>query len=240
MLEGKRVLAVVPARSGSKGIPDKNLAVVGGMSLIARAARCIRACDWIDAAIISTDSEAYADEARAHGLDAPFLRPDELACDTAKAVDVMVHALASSEAHYGQEFDVALIVEPTSPLRYAADLEGCTRMLLETGADSVVAVSELTAKAHPHKVFTLDGDRIRFYEACGAGVANRQELSTLWWRNGVCYALSRACLLEKHAIITDDSAAWPTPHLTANIDEPIDLDWAEFLLAREGLATGSE
>lgn len=232
MLNERRVLAVVPARAGSKGIPDKNLAVVAGRSLIAHAGEVLRACPWVDAAVISTDSDAYAEEGLAHGLRAPFLRPDELSGDDARAIDAIAHALTEMERIDGVPYDVVLIVEPTSPIRRPEDLLGCARTLLDAGADAVITVSELPAKSHPHKVFLLEEGRLRFYEACGADVVNRQELAPLYWRNGVCYALTRACVLEQRAVVTDDTVPYLVRHETANIDEPIDVLWAEFLMSR--------
>src|SRR4051812_13645455 len=116
MIASRRVLAVVPARSGSKGIPDKNMQVVAGRSLIAHAAWTLKACPTVDRSIISTDTQAYADEGVAHGLDAPFLRPAHLSHDTAGAVETMIHAVGAAQAHYGEQFDLIAIVEPTCPL----------------------------------------------------------------------------------------------------------------------------
>jgi CMP-N,N'-diacetyllegionaminic acid synthase len=233
MLEGRRVLAVVPARSGSKGIPDKNLALLGGVSLIGRAGDCLRALPWIDAAVITTDSSTYAEEGERHGLRAPFLRPPELSSDTAGAVDTMTHALLVCEETDGVTYDVVLIVEPTSPLRRPEDVEACARRLIEASCDSVVTVSPLPTKYHPAKVFKLEDEHIRFYEARGANVVNRQELDGLWWRNGICYALTRECLAEKRRIITERSVALAIDREVVNIDEPAELSLAEFLLQCE-------
>lgn len=234
MLEGKRILAVVPARSGSRGIPDKNMAPLGGTSLIGRAGDCLAQLTWLDATVISTDSRAYADEGTRHGLRAPFLRPAELASDTAGAVDTMIHALNECEREDGVTYDVVLIVEPTSPLRRPEDVEGCTRLLLDTGADSVVAVSPLPSKSHPAKIFACEDGVLTFYEERGADVVNRQELEgDLCFRNGVCYALSRECLMEKRSVVTDDTRAYVIDREIVNIDEPFELELAEFLLTRE-------
>src|SRR5437868_944736 len=102
MLRDRRVLAVVPARSGSRGIPDKNLRELDGMSLIGRAGATLGELPFIDRRIISTDDERYAAEGRRFGLDAPFLRPAELSTDEATAVDTVLHALHEVEAHDGE------------------------------------------------------------------------------------------------------------------------------------------
>lgn len=233
MLNGSRIIAIVPARSGSKGLPGKNMAALGGVSLIGRAGLCLAQLEWVDRAVISTDSREYAEEGERHGLAAPFLRPDDLAGDLAGAVETMAHAVTASEAHYGEAYDVVLIIEPTSPLRRPEDIAGCVDLLLASGADSTVSVSPLAKKFHPHKVFRLDGGRIGFYEDCGAGVVNRQELGELYWRNGACYALTRDCLLEQRRIITERSRAFIIERELVNIDDPIELEWARFLYGRE-------
>ena len=232
MLEGRSILAVVPARSGSKGIPDKNLRPLLGRSLIGWAGKCLAGLDWLDAAVISTDSQAYAEEGIRHGLAAPFLRPAELATDSAGAMETMLHALDESESHFGRTFDILLIIEPTSPLRQPQDLEGSTRELISSGADSVVTVSPLDPKWHPHKIFNLRDDRLEFFSPAGATVVNRQELEPLFWRNGVCYALTRACLKDKKRIITDNTRPWLMEREVVNIDHPLELEWAEALLKK--------
>jgi CMP-N-acetylneuraminic acid synthetase len=230
MLEGKNVLAVVTARSGSKGIKHKNMRELGGVSLIGRAGDCLGKLPWLDAAIISTDDAEYAREAERHGLKAPFLRPEFLSSDTAGSVDTLVHALEESEKFFGKAFDVILIIEPTSPLREPEDIEKATRLLLESGADSVVAVSPLDSKFNPRKILTLEEGRLGFYEESGATVVARQSLSTFYWRNGVCYALTRACLLEKRKIFTEKTLPLVIEREIVNIDNPLELDWAALLL----------
>lgn len=237
MRDDHRVLAVVPARSGSKGIPDKNMQPIAGASLIAWAARCLAELDWLDASVISTDSPAYAREAEAHGLRAPFLRPDELASDTAGAVDTITHALLESERLDGVSYDIVLIIEPTSPLRMPSDIERCTDLLIEREVGSVIAVSVLPSKYHPHKVFSMQDGAISFYEECGAAVVNRQELGELYWRNGVCYALSRSTLLERRRIVDSDTLGVVIDRPVVNIDEPLELVMADHLMRTE-LASG--
>jgi CMP-N-acetylneuraminic acid synthetase len=231
MIEGRSVLAVVPARSGSKGIPGKNMRPIKGLSLIGWAGRTLAAVPFVDRRILSTDAEEYADEGRRHGLDAPFLRPAAISTDQAGAVETIQHALLTMEAVDHQTYDVVLIVEPTSPLRQPADIEATVRTLLESGADSAVTVSPLPAKAHPSKVLTKDAEgRLDFFQTEGRSVVARQSLSRLFWRNGVCYALTRACLVEQSAIFGRRTVAHVIDRPLVNIDEPWELEWAEFLL----------
>lgn len=227
MIAESRVLAIVPARSGSKGIPDKNMRLIAGTSLIGWAGRCLEALSFVDRRIISTDSERYADEGRRFGLDAPFLRPASLSGDTAGAAETLAHGLLAVEAIDGVRYDMILVVEPTSPLRLPADVERAARVLHESGADSVVTVSELPAKAHPHKVLTVQDGHLGYFMDEGRAVLARQTLPRLYWRNGVCYALTRRLLVDHGLIIGPDARAVIVDHPVVNIDEPWELEWAE-------------
>lgn len=235
--DGHRVLAVVPARSGSKGIPDKNLQLLGGRTLIALAGDVLTRATFVDVRIISTDSRAYAEEAKRHGLDAPFLRPAELSGDSAGIVETLQHAVTEIERLKGVTFAVILIVEPTSPLREVSDLDACTELLLKSGADSVVTVSRVAEKFHPLKIFRLDGQMLQYFDPAGERIIRRQQLAPLYSRNGLCYALSRTCLFDRARIITDRTIGLVIARPVVNIDTPLDLEWARFLLTQRPMTS---
>jgi len=234
MFMGKKIVAVVPARSGSKGIPNKNMKILAGKSLIGWAGGCLGKLTWLDGKIISTDSFEYAEEGQKYGLDAPFLRPAELSSDTAGAVETVTHAILEGEKYYKKMFDIILIAEPTSPLREPKDIEETTRLLVTSGADSVVTVSGLSSKYHPAKIFTIKRKKLVYYKKAGASVVSRQSLDNNYYmRNGICYAMTRTCLLNKEKIITDNTIPLIIEREVVNIDEPIELEWAEFLLNKQ-------
>jgi CMP-N,N'-diacetyllegionaminic acid synthase len=233
MFDGRTVLAVVPARGGSKGIPKKNLREVGGISLVGRVGELARSLDWLDASVLSTDDAEIAEEGRRHGLDVPFLRPDDLAGDLAGSLGVWRHAWLAAEAHYGQQFDISVLLEPTSPLRRAEDLTATVKALLDGAHKSAATVSPAPAHFTPQKCLTVANGRIGFYHAQGAQHSTRQTIPTYYFRNGICYALRRDALLGDDAIIGDDCAAVIVDRPIVNIDEPFDLDLAEFMLERE-------
>ena len=231
---GRRVLAVVPARSGSKGLPHKNLLEIGGASLIARAGAVLAALPWIDARVMSTDSPDYAAEGERHHLSAPFLRPAHLSTDTAGAVETMQHAVEQAEARFGGRFDIVLIIEPTSPLRTADDIEAAVDLLVsDPEAESVVTVSLVDPKFHPLKIFRVEDGRLQYFQAGGAQIVARQQLEPLYTRNGVCYALTRSCLMEYGRIIGPATRALVIERPVVNIDSATDVAIARALL-REG------
>jgi CMP-N-acetylneuraminic acid synthetase len=241
MKGGKRILAVVPARSGSKGIADKNMQVLAGRTLIGLAGEVLNsdACSWIDQRIISTDSQRYADEGIKSGLAAPFLRPPELSSDSAGAVETLQHAVAEMEARDGGQFDIILIVEPTCPFRQPEDICATVCLLLETGAASAVAVSRVDTKFHPHKVLRMKQSNVlQFYAEAGAAVKQRQSLEPLYYRNGACYALRRSCLMEDGLIFAADTQACLINHLLINIDEPEEMELARYYAEQRGFPVG--
>jgi CMP-N,N'-diacetyllegionaminic acid synthase len=230
---GLSVLAVVPARGGSKSIPRKNMKPIAGFSLIGHAARTIKALDWVDAAILSTDDDEIAVEGCRHGLDVPFMRPTELASDNAKSVDMWRHAWLAAEEHYDRRFDIAILVEPTSPLRHPEDLTRTVNAMLDTGSAAAATVSRTPAHYTPHKTLTVeDGGRIGFYLKNQAPVSIRQMIPAYYHRNGVCYAVRRATLIEGGTVIEGDCVAVIIDRPLVNIDDQIELEWAEFLFNR--------
>jgi CMP-N-acetylneuraminic acid synthetase len=240
VLAGRSVLAVVPARRGSVGIPDKNLRTLAGRTLIGWAGATLADCPFVDRRILSTDSETYAEEGGRWGLEVPFLRPAELSTATATAVDVLRHAVVASEAAFDRSFDLVLVVEPTSPLRTPDDVRRVAMLLAGSDADSAVSVSPIDAKCHPWKVLRVDdAGRLTYWCEEGRGIANRAELpGGLVIRNGLCYAVTRRCLMEQGRVIGERTLADVVRRPVANIDEPLDLEWAEFLLQRQRAPDG--
>lgn len=233
-----RVLAVIPARGGSKGIPGKNLKPLGGLSLVGRAARLASSLSWIDRTIVSTDDAEIASEAMRQGADAPFLRPDELANDMAASDAMWRHAWETAEDHYGCRFEVSLLLEPTSPLRVPSDLSAVMEALLGGQHAGAVTVSSTPAHFTPHKTLTVGADgQIGFLAADGARYARRQDIPDLYHRNGLCYGLRREPFLGGSPILGPDTAAVITERPVVNIDEPLELELAEWLLERQQRST---
>jgi len=227
------VLAVIPARGGSKGIPYKNLRKVGGRSLIEHAAATAAALSWIDRAVLSTDDEKIAEEGRGCGLEVPFMRPAELAGDLSPAVETWRHAWLASEEHYGCSFDISLLLQPTTPLRRADDVERTVRTMIEGGHRAATAVSRLPGHYTPEKIVKLDDKGcLSLYSEKSAGITARQAFPTYYFRNGVCYSATRDAVVRDLDIVNSDCIGVLIDEPIANIDDPIELEWAEFLAQR--------
>jgi len=229
-----RVLGVVPARGGSKGVPRKNIAPLGDRPLIAHTLAAVAGATRLARTVVSTDDEEIADVAKQWGADVPFLRPAELAGDTAAAIPNIQHALRTVEEHGDEPYDAVLMLQPTAPFRQATHIDRAIELLEASGADSVISVVDVEAH-HPARMKYIDGDRLvdpPFGEA--RENQNRQELEPMYLRNGAIY-LTRRDVLLGGSFKGNDCRALIMPALrSVNIDTPLDLRYAAWLLA-EGL-----
>jgi N-acylneuraminate cytidylyltransferase len=194
-----RVLAVIPARGGSKGLPGKNIRPLAGLPLIAHSIRAAAATPEVTRCIVSTDSPEIADVARAHGGDVPFLRPAELAADNTPMAPVVRHALESVETEEGRPYDALLLLDPTSPARVPAQLAEAARRLEATPAlDGVVSVSEPTFNPVWVGVRPDDerGGALSRYFPAGTGITRRQDVARFLRINGNFY-LWRAAFVRR-------------------------------------------
>lgn len=234
MYEGRRVLAVVPARGGSKGIPLKNLRTAGGVPLVGLAGQVAGALDWIDRSVVSTDHDGIARTAEAFGLAAPFRRPESLSGSQIGDWEVLNHALETMEALDDVRYDVILMLQPTSPTRRPADVERTIEALIEGNFDAVWSVSETDSKSHPLKQLTVGPDlALDYYDPAGAQIVARQQLRPVYHRNGIAYAFTRECIAVQKTIKGKRLGAVVIDRPVANIDTELDLAWSEFLLARD-------
>ena len=196
-INNKRILAVVPARGGSKGVIKKNLRKLNQKSLIELAANVISDINEIDFSIISSDDDDMINEGIKHGLDAPFVRPKHLSGDQISDVEVLTHALIESEKHTNFEFDIILMIQPTSPMRIQDDIYDALNKLIDNNYDSVFSLSKTDTKAHPLKQFQIFNDNLTFYDEEGVNIIARQQLKDTYHKDGIVYAMTRECLLNQ-------------------------------------------
>ena len=204
-----------------------------GISLVGHAGRVLDQLDWVDARLISTDDEQIAAEGKAFHLDAPFLRPPSLATDTATSLDMWQHAWRVAEEYYRRQFDISMLIEPTSPLRRPGDLEKTVLSLIDNGHGAAVTVSPTPAHFSPEKTLVLNPKgRLAYYVGDrGRQFHNRQAIPSYYHRNGICYAVCRDYLMEEGLII-DDAVPVVIDRPIVNIDDPFELELAEWLMKR--------
>jgi CMP-N-acetylneuraminic acid synthetase len=225
-----RTLAVIPARGGSRRVPGKNLSVLGGRTLVRRALETTVSAACFSVVALSSDDRRILAEAA--GLDVVAVeRPAELAADTSRTVDVVRHALDVVERDHGR-FEAVAVVQCTSPFTAPGDLVATLALLERTGAASAVSVVRVEAAHHPLKLKVLDGDRLLAYVADDA-LTPSQELPPLWVRNGSIYASRREVLDRGHLLDAEDTRAYEMPaERSYDVDTPLDLAFAEFLVSR--------
>jgi CMP-N-acetylneuraminic acid synthetase len=229
--KNKNILAVIPARGGSKGVLRKNLRQIHGKSLITHAADCVNQLSWIDAVVLSSDDEEICAHAQNANIDAPFIRPNELSTDDANSIDVWKHAWLFCEDHYDKKFDISVLLEPTSPMRTAQDITNAVNLLIDKKAFSVACVSKTPGHYTPHKTLKIsDAGFIDPYLEGGIKYSIRQHIPDYYHRNGICYATTRESLVENHNLMEQQCIPLVIERPVVNIDEEIDLKLAEVLL----------
>jgi CMP-N,N'-diacetyllegionaminic acid synthase len=233
MFEGRRVLVVVPARGGSKGVKLKNLREVGGVPLVALAGHVASALPWVDRAIVSTDHEGIARVAEEAGLACPFMRPEDISGAIISDWQVLIHALTEMERIDAVTYDVVVMLQPTSPGRTPEHVTATMAHLVSGGFDAVWTLSETDSKAHPLKQLNVSAEGgLSYYDPAGAKIIARQQLTPVFHRNGIAYAITRQCLVDQRSIMGAKPGAVVVAGNLPNIDTELDLDWANFLIAR--------
>lgn len=226
----RRIIAVIPARSGSKGLPGKNIRVLNGKPLIAHSIIQARETGVIDEIFLSTDSREYADIAIQYGANVPFLRSAELASDSASTWDCVREALKKYHA-LGKAYDIFIVLQPTSPLRTASDIIDVIKQMVLMNADSVVSVCE--AEHSPLWYNTLPEDNsLKGFVRPEVMAKARQELPIYYRINGAIYAVSTSFFLRTPNIYDGNAFAYIMPReRSVDIDTLFDFSFAEYLLA---------
>lgn len=228
------ILGITLARSGSKGVPGKNVRNLAGKPLIAYTIEEAKKSRWITEYIISTDSKDIQLLARELGADAPFLRPNHLATDEATSVAALVHAVEWIEQNSGKQFDYVVEIMATNPLKNAEDIDACLKKLVDSGADSVVAVNEV-GDGHPARLKKIIGGRLVDFCVPEPLEARRQDLMPkAFIRSGSIYALRRnELMINGRRYGSDNSLAYVLPaQRVINIDSELDWVVAETILER--------
>lgn len=233
-----KYLAVIPARSGSRGLKDKNILPLGGIPLSAWTINAARESQVFDEIHFSTDSGKYAEIAKHHGASVPFLRTPELATDTADTWDVVKEVLKRYRT-MGREFDAVMVLQPTAPFRSAEDIRAAVRLLEEKNANAIVSVTEPEHSPFWCAELPPDGN-MRVYHDKLQYMVRRQKLPQQYILNGAIYVSRVGHLLEAKSIYECGCYAYKMPReRSVDIDTGEDLEYCEYLLRRK-LRTGGK
>ena len=229
MIADKRILVVVPARGGSKGVKLKNIRPINGIPLVALVGHLVKQLPYIDRAVVSTDHPKIAEIAKESGLDVPFMRPKELSEDIVADGPVLHHALLACENTDSRRYDVVVMLQPTSPFRKPEHVTAVVKKLIDGGYDAVWTVSETDSKAHPLKQLSIRDDRLEYYDPAGADIIARQQLKPVYHRNGVAYAMIRGLIADNKTVKGKNTSFVVIDDLLVNIDTEFDFKLAEFM-----------
>jgi len=228
-----RILGVITARGGSKGIPGKNLKLLGGKPLLAYTLESAEESAVFDRVILSTDDAEIAAAARARGCEVPFMRPADLAQDETPHLPVMIHAVAWLRDREDYRCDAVMILQPTSPFRTPDDIRNAVRLLESSGADSVVGVSAVPPHFNPMRMLAADEGGVATLFVSGEPVrrrpVRRQDLPNVWAINEAIY-LFRSPLLfaAEPSLYGDRTVIYVMPaERGLAIDDARDWDAAE-------------
>lgn len=226
------MLAIIPARGGSKGLPGKNVKPLCGKPLIAYTIESALAAKSIDRLILSTDDEEIAEVAQKFGVEIPFMRPAELAQDNSLAIDNYIYTLNRLNEESSKKYDDFIVLQPTSPLRTADDIDKAVAVFGEMNADSVISVSEASHPPIWAKRVKAAGT-IEDYFSINIGNKNRQEVEPAFMPNGAIFILKFSLLKSTYSYYSDRSYAFiMPPDRSVDIDSLHDMEFAEFLLTR--------
>lgn len=230
MIQGKTVLAVIPARGGSKGVPRKNIKPLAGKPLIAWTIEAAKRSRYVDRIVVSTEDEEIAHVAGQFGAEVPFMRPVELARDDTPGIDPVLHALEQLPS-----YDYVVLLQPTSPLRTADDIDQCIQTCVDLGSPACVTVT--AADKPPQWMYYVTGEaRLQPVMDPNVQVTRRQDAPPVYVLNGAVYVAETEWLKSARSFLTEHTAGCVMPRdRSFDLDTPLDFLVAEALIRQNRL-----
>ncbi|MEX2459819.1 MAG: acylneuraminate cytidylyltransferase family protein [Paenibacillaceae bacterium] len=225
MINGKTILALIPARGGSKGVIRKNIRNIAGKPLMAWTIEAAKKSKYIDRLVLSSEDAEIINVALKWGCEAPFVRPEYLALDETPGIEPVIHAINTLP-----RYDYVVLLQPTSPLRSTADIDGCIEMCLSQSANACVSVTE--PDKSPYWMYTLDDQNMmKPLLNKDQGITRRQDLPLIVALNGAIYIAKSDWLLNKKSFVSHETIAYLMPkNRSIDVDTELDLLLIEFIL----------
>ena len=230
MYKGKNILGLIPARGGSKGLPRKNIKLLLGKPLIAWTIEQALASRYLDRVVVSTDDKEIAEISKKYGAEVPFIRPKELARDESKGIDVLLHAINWIEKN-DKSYDLLMLLQPTSPLRNAEDIDKSIELLFYKNADSIVSVCEV--EHHPYWNVTINSDDCIEATLGDKEILNknRQGLPDFYRINGVIYVAYIKFIFNNKGFFSNKTYVYIMPNeRSIDVNTYLDFKIAEILV----------
>lgn len=223
MYNGHKILGIICARGGSKGIPGKNKAIVAGNPLIAYTLEAAKECDYFDDIIVSTDDEEIMKIAGDYDIPAPFKRPEHLSKDNTSKIDVIRHAVEWAENNWHKKYDIIIDLSVVSPLRTVEDIKNSIEMLINEKADNVFSVSQPYRNPYYNMVEIVD-EKIKLVKKPPKNLTRRQDTPVVYDMNDSINVWWKKILFEKDTTFNDNTKIYIMPrHRGIDIDESFDL-----------------
>lgn len=231
MINNKSILAIIPARGGSKGVPRKNIKDLNGKPLIAYTIEEALKCKYIDKVIVSTEDEEIAEISEKFGAEVPFLRPKELSKDDTPTIDTIIHCINWLRKNIKYIPDYVCLLQCTSPLRKEEDIQGAIKKMVEKKADSVISLCESEQTPYWMKVI-VDG-KLKYFLDEGRKYERRQDVLKTYITNGAIYIIKTQILLEKRTWYTEYTVPYIMDRISSiDIDTLDDFELAEFYIKK--------
>ncbi|MDD4975465.1 MAG: acylneuraminate cytidylyltransferase family protein [Bacteriovorax sp.] len=227
MIKGKKILAIIPARGGSKGVLRKNIRELAGKPLIAWSIEEAKKSKYIDRLILSSDDAEIISVAKTWGCEVPFVRPSELAIDATPGMEPVFHAMEKVPG-----FDIIVLLQPTSPLRNVEDIDGTIERCLENDSNACVSLAEV--EQSPFWMYTLAPNcEMKPIMEKDNNFVRRQDLPKVYTLNGAVYVAKSEWLLEKKSFVTEETLGYIMPQdRSLDIDTEFDLKLAELMIQK--------
>lgn len=226
------LLAIIPARGGSKGLPGKNIKILHGKPLIAYTIEEAKKSKYINEIHVSSDDHEILAVAESLGIKTKFVRPKILATDTSAAIDTYLFCIEEYKTQYNLLFDAVVILQPTSPLRTVEDIDACIELFIKKNADSIISYTEENHPIFWNKYIDNEGKILPIFKEV-IDVKNRQNYTKTYYPNGSVYVF-KIDLLNKRQYFSDKTFAYIMPrNRSVDIDTMEDFEYIEFLMSRK-------
>lgn len=233
------ILAVIPARGGSKGVPRKNICKLNGKPLIAYTIEEAKKSRYISRIIVSTEDREIADISKIYGAETPFFRPLELASDLSPSIDTIIHAINWLSENEGYKPEYICVLQCTTPLKRVNDIDGIIEKLLSTGMDGAISVCE--AESHPYWMQVFNGDRLEHFIKQESPTLRRQDLPAVYKLNGAVWVVrTSAVLSEKSLMVKNRTGYVMDAQDSIDIDTEMDFKYVEMLIKERELHAGND
>lgn len=229
MYNDKRILAIIPARKGSKGIKNKNIVDLNGKPLIYYTIREALKSDYVDKVVVSTDGEKIAKISKEIGAQVPYIRPEHLSTDEAKSIDVVLHCIEYYEEKLKEKYDYVLLLQPTSPLRKVEHIDEAIRKLMASSEKSLIGLCE--SDKNPVIMRTIEKNKMKEVISFKGDNLRRQALPKFYTINGAIYINAVSMLKEKKAFLDDKTLPYIMDKKSSvDIDDYVDLELAKIMM----------